>query len=143
MKVPEERRRFLLFILTGGFSALVNVGARAALSSAMPFGISVVIAYVIAMVVAYALSRAFVFEHSGRNISEELSKFAIVNAVALLQVWLVSMTMRHYIIPWLGWPFYPDLTAHFVGVASPVLTSYFGHKYFSFRPVARQPRRPE
>ncbi len=128
-----ERMRFIRFILTGGFAALVNVGVRIVLSQFMNFHAAVIIAYLIAMITAYALSRIFVFEKSGRSIAEELSKFAIVNLVAIAQVWLVTMVLNYYILPAIGWTLYPKIVAHFIGVASPVFTSYFGHKYFSFK----------
>lgn len=137
-KPADERRRFLVFLLTGGFAALVNVLARIALSKVMPFELAVIVAYLIAMVTAYALSRWFVFEKTGRSVGEELGKFAIVNVVAIAQVWLVTMALSYYILPGLGWTYYPQLLAHMIGVASPVFTSYFGHKYFSFRSAAEK-----
>ena len=127
-----ERMRFIRFVLTGGFAAGVNVVARVILSQFMNFHAAIIIAYLIAMVTAYALSRMFVFEKSGRSVAEELTKFAIVNVVAIAQVWAVTMVLNYYILPAIGWTLYPKLIAHFIGVASPVFTSYFGHKYFSF-----------
>lgn len=139
-----ERKRFLIFLLTGGFAAGVNVVIRVLLSTIMAYQIAVVVAYLIAMVTAYALSRWFVFESSGRSVGEELSKFAVVNLVAIVQVWLVTMALNYYVLPAIGWTFYPELIAHMIGVASPVFTSYFGHKYFSFRAAAStQPGKPE
>jgi putative flippase GtrA len=128
-----ERRRLVLFILTGGFAAGVNVLVRILLSYIMNFQLAVFVAYLIAMLVAYALSRKFVFEASGRSVSEELTKFAIVNVFAVAQVWLVTMALRYYILPTIGWMYHPELVSHMIGVASPVFTSYLGHKYFSFR----------
>lgn len=136
--MTSEKRRFIVFVLTGGFAAGVNVLARIALSFVMSFQLAVIVAYLIAMVVAYALSRKFVFEPSGRSVSEELSKFAIVNLVAIIQVWLVTMGLRYYILPAIGWTLYPELVSHMIGVASPVLTSYLGHKHFSFRAKSEQ-----
>lgn len=135
----DERKRFLIFLLTGGFAAGVNVIVRVLLSAFMSYQVAVVVAYLIAMVTAYALSRWFVFEASGRSVGEELSKFAIVNLVAIAQVWLVTMALNYYVLPAIGWTFYPELIAHMIGVASPVFTSYFGHKYFSFRAAAPSP----
>lgn len=127
-----ERMRFMKFIITGGFAALVNVGVRILLSLVMSYEMAVVVAYLIAMVTAYILSRLFVFEKSGRSVGEELTKFTLVNVVALVQVWLVTMALNYYVLPWMGWTFYRETVAHLCGVASPVFTSYFGHKYFSF-----------
>lgn len=126
------RRRFLVFLLVGGFSALINVAARLLLSQVMSFEAAIFVAYVVAMLTAYVLSRIFVFEASGRSVGEELTKFAIVNVVAIVQVWLVTVTLNYHVLPFLGWPYDRELTAHLIGVASPVFTSYLGHKYFSF-----------
>ncbi len=131
--VTNSHKQFLAFVVTGGFAALVNVVARIGLSQFMSFSLAIIIAYLIAMTVAYILSRYFVFAASGRSVVEEFTKFAIVNGVAIVQVWLVTMALHHYLLPAIGWGWYPELTAHFVGVASPVVTSYLGHKYFSFR----------
>lgn len=125
-------KRFLAFLLVGGFSALINVAARLMLSEIMSFEAAIIVAYIVAMLTAYVLSRLFVFEASGRSVGEELAKFAIVNLVAILQVWLVTVTLNYHVLPFLGWPFDHELTAHLIGVASPVFTSYLGHKYFSF-----------
>ncbi len=132
-----EPRRFLAFVITGGLAALVNIAARAVFSQVMAFEIAILAAYLVAMITAYVLSRLFVFDASGRSVAEEFTKFALVNLVALVQVWLVAMGLRVFVLPWLGWTLYPDLTAHILGVASPILTSYFGHKYFSFRPAQK------
>lgn len=133
--IYNERRRFAGFLLAGGLAAVVNVVARVIASEFMRFEIAVIVAYVIAMVTAFALNRAFVFEATGRSITEELTKFAIVNFVAIIQVWGVTMLLHYYILPAIGWTWHPELVSHLIGVASPVFTSYLGHKYFSFRAI--------
>jgi putative flippase GtrA len=124
--------RFLIFLIVGGVSALINVAARLLLSQVMSFEAAIILAYVVAMLMAYILSRLFVFETSGRSVGDELSRFAIVNVVAIVQVWLVTLALNYHVLPWIGWPYNHELTAHLIGVASPVFTSYLGHKYFSF-----------
>lgn len=128
-----ERRQFSVFILAGGFAAIVNILARIVASNFFRYEIAVIVAYLIAMVTAFALTRRFVFQATERPIGTELGKFAIVNLVALVQVWLVTMGLNFYAFPAIDWTFHPELFAHLIGVASPVLTSYFGHKHFSFR----------
>jgi putative flippase GtrA len=41
--------------------------------------------------------------------------------------------MRNWLLPLLGIVVFRDLLAHAIGVAVPVVSSYFGHKYISFR----------
>ena len=138
--LQREQKRFASFVLVGGFAALVNILARIVASNFMNFQIAVVLAYLIGMVTAFTLSRLYVFDRTGRSVREELTKFTIVNMVALGQVWAVTMLLNYYVLPAIGWTFHPELFAHVAGVASPVFTSYLGHKHFSFR--SSPPKKP-
>jgi putative flippase GtrA len=101
----------------------------------MSFRVAVVLAYLAGMVTAFLLSKVWVFETSGRSAGEEFAGFALVNAIAAAQVWLVSVGLAEWLFPWAGFTWHAELVAHVIGVASPVVTSYFGHKYISFRPA--------
>ncbi|WP_233350126.1 GtrA family protein [Henriciella mobilis] len=131
-------RQFLAFVLTGGFAALCNWLSRMVLSAYMSLEIAIVVAYLIGMTIAYTLSRIFVFQKSGRSVSDEYTRFALVNVVALVQVWLVTIGLADYLLPAIGWTWRPEDIAHAAGVASPVLTSYLGHRYFTFGPQAKK-----
>lgn len=123
---------FFRFALAGGVAAAVNILSRWLLSSFMRFEIAVVVAYLIGMLTAFVLTRHFVFERSERHVRSEAMRFALVNMVALMQVWIVSVGLAEWGLPWLGWVWQKDLVAHVVGVVSPIATSYFGHKKFTF-----------
>lgn len=123
---------FVRFLLVGGFSALVNIVSRFLLSRAMPFEIAVPVAYVIGMATAFALMRRFVFGASGRKAHDEFVRFAIVNLVAVVQVWIVSVGLVRFVFPMFSFAWHPEDIAHIVGVSVPVASSYFGHRHFSF-----------
>jgi putative flippase GtrA len=132
-KSKRLHRQMPIFILVGGFAALVNWTSRLVLSqNGIPLGVAVVMAYVIGMVTAYVLSRRFVFDSSGRSVANEIVRFTIVNLVALLQVWLVTMGLEYWAFPAIGWTWHSASLAHAIGVASPIVTSYLGHRYFTF-----------
>jgi putative flippase GtrA len=130
--VSGERRRFVLFVLAGGFAALVNIVSRLALSLVMPYEAAIVVAYGCGMTTAYALNKAFVFERSGRSVRDEYVRFALVNLLAVAQVWVVSVGLARLVFPALGFAWHAETVAHVIGVAVPVFTSYLGHKHFSF-----------
>lgn len=129
--------RFLRFLLTGGVAAGVNIGSRLVLSHFAIYEIAVLIAYLLGMTTAYVLARFLVFDPSGRPIESEFIRFSLINLVALAQVWLVSVGLARQLFPAIGFSWHPETVAHVVGVLSPVITSYYGHKFFSFR------RKPE
>lgn len=123
---------FLRFAVSGGIAALVNIVARIALSRVMGYDAAIVVAYLIGMTTAYILMLLFVFRASGSSMTSEYLRFGVVNMVALLQVWLVSAGLADWIFPRLGFVWHSHAVAHVIGVASPIVTSYFGHKSFTF-----------
>jgi len=130
-------RQFLLFVLTGGVAALVNVLSRIGFSLVLRFELAVLAAYAIGMVTAYILARRYVFTDSGQSVKRSFAAFALVNLVAVLQTWLVSIGLRHLLLPIIGAVALVDLVAHSFGVIVPVSTSYLGHKHVSFRASGR------
>lgn len=122
------------FLVTGGVAAGVNVASRWLLSHAMVYELAVVLAYLAGMATAYLLSRAFVFARSGRSMTDEAVRFALVNVVALVQVWAVSVGLARFGFPAIGFVWHADDIAHVIGVVIPAVTSYFGHRHFSFSP---------
>ncbi len=131
--VHSPRREFLLFLITGGVAALVNVLSRVGFSQMLRFELAVLLAYGVGMLTAYGLARKFVFLQSNTSVRRSFAAFALVNLFAVLQTWLVSVGLRNWLLPLFGIVVLCDLIAHGIGVAVPVLSSYFGHKYISFR----------
>lgn len=126
------------FLVTGGVAAGVNVASRWLFDLVMPFEVAIVVAYLAGMITAYTLSKLFVFSRSGRSVSDEFLRFAIVNVVALAQVWVVSVGLARYVFPAIDFTWHADDVAHVIGVVIPAVTSYLGHRHFSFaaRPAA-------
>ena len=129
----SARREFLLFLITGGLAALVNVISRVGLSQLLSFELAVLLAYGVGMLTAYVLARKFVFLESRTSVRRSFAAFSLVNLFAVLQTWLVSVGLRYWLLPLLGIVVLRDLIAHSVGVLVPVVSSYFGHKHISFR----------
>ena len=127
-----ETRRFVAFLMTGGLAAALNVASRVVFDLVMPYEAAVVVAYLVGMTTAFFLARLFVFEASGRSLHVEYGRFALVNVAALMQVLVVSVGLAKLAFPAVGLHWNAELIAHIVGVLSPVLVSYQGHKRFSF-----------
>ena len=127
-----ETRRFIAFLVTGGLAAGVNVASRILFALVVPYEAAVVMAYLVGMTTAFLLARLFVFEASGRSLQVEYGRFALVNVAALMQVLAVSVGLAKLAFPAVGFAWHAELIAHVIGVLSPVLISYQGHKRFSF-----------
>ena len=120
------------FLMTGGIAAAVNLASRYLLNLAMPFEVAVVLAYLLGMVTAYVLARRFVFGASDRSMASEFKRFAIVNVFALALVWGISVGLARIVFPMVGFTWHADDVAHLVGVLAPAVTSYFGHRLYTF-----------
>lgn len=126
-------RQFAHFLVVGGIAAAVNVLSRIVYGAWVGYSASIVMAYLTGMVVAFLLARTYVFPGGRNSVRRSAFYFTLVNAVALLQTWLVSITLADHVFPTLGIRQHAETLAHVIGVGTPVVTSYIGHREWSFR----------
>lgn len=127
-----ERRRFLRFLLTSGAAAGVNLGARCLFNLFVDFEIAVFISFWFGVTTAYLLAKSYVFDSSGQSPASEFRRFLGVNVVALILVWTVSVGLARGIFPAIGFTWHAEDFAHVIGVLSPAVFSYFGHRFYTF-----------
>lgn len=121
--IREERLRFLMFIVVAGLSVPVNLVSRVLFSLVTWFEVAVVLSHLCGMVVAFTLAKLFVFEPSGKSIRSEFARFTLVNIASLAQTWIIAVGLVKFVWPMLGMAFHPELTGHFIGLASSAITS--------------------
>lgn len=124
--------QFSRFLVAGGIAAGSNFGSRFVFSTFMPYGVSIVFAYLVGMVVAFVLMRGHVFDAGNGPILDQAVKFTTINALAVIQTLVISLLLASWLLHWLS-DDDSEALAHLVGVLVPVVTSYFGHKYLTFR----------
>ena len=132
--------QFLLFSIVGGFAALVNIVARLMFNIVAPFEIAVVLAFPLALTTAFFLNRQFVFKARDGEVASQYACFLMINVVALLQVFVVSVLLARLVFPWAGFRWQAETVAHVVGVLSPILSSYLLHKNFTFGAAPKKSR---
>lgn len=124
--------QFIKFLIAGAIGAAANVGSRFIFSEFFRFEIAIVLAYFVGMSIAFIIMKIFVFNiQSNINITY-IIKFSVVNCLAIAQTYLISIFFAYWLLPYLGVIDSTELYGHIVGVLFPVLTSYIGHKYFTF-----------
>ena len=127
-------RRFFTFLVCGGLAALINIGSRWLLSLVVPYVIAIVIAFCLGLLSGFILFKYFVFKSAGSNRArQETFWYLLINLLALAQTLIVSVFLADYFFPWVGMTFRPRDIAHVIGVGIPVIASYLGHKYLTFR----------
>jgi putative flippase GtrA len=130
-------RQFVAFLVTGGMAAAVNFGSRIVYNLWVGFSTAIVLAYLTGMVTAFVLAKLFVFRDSTQATHRSAMFFVLVNGIAVLQTWAISMALGYYVLPALGVQHFVREIAHAIGVMVPVFTSYLGHKRWSFASSAR------
>lgn len=126
-------RQFLAFLAVSGLAAAANVGSRVAFDLAMPYTAAIVCAFCVGISVAFVLNKLLVFRQATRPVPQQMFWFLLINLTALLQTLCVSLLLVHWVFPLLGFDTHAETVAHGIGVAIPAVTSFFGHRYFSFR----------
>lgn len=124
--------RSLKYVGVGLFAALVNVFARLLFNRFTSYEVAVALAFPVALTVAFVLNRSFVFDGESGDAKGQYLKFAIVNLLALAQVWLISVGLANIAFPAMNFTWNAETVAHIIGVGSPIFTSYFAYKYFVF-----------
>ena len=95
-------RQFVIFLVTGGLAAAVNFGSRIVYNQWVEFSSAVILAYLTGMITAFLLARTFVFTDGSQSVKRSATFFVLVNAVAVLQTWGISMLLAYYVLGWLG-----------------------------------------
>lgn len=125
--------QFLRFLVAGGIAAMANFGSRFVLSIFFSYGVAVFFAYLVGMMVAFLLMRGHVFNASQGPLAQQVTKFIGVNLLAVCQTLAISLLMARWLLPSVGIQNHVEALGHLVGVLVPVITSYFGHKFLTFR----------
>jgi len=120
------------FLFLGGCAAGVNWLSRFAWGTVAPFGVAVPLAYVTGMAVAFVLFRNFVFPKVATPMRTQVRNFVLVNVVGFSLTWALSMILVRWLFPAIGFEFYPEAVGHAVGIVAPTLSSWYGHKHFTF-----------
>ena len=128
----SARSQFAGFLLAGGIAAAVNFLSRILFNQVLGYATSIVLAYLVGMVTAFLLNRHAVFAPSGKSVKVEAFWFSVVNVLAVLQTLVISLLLANWGLPALGIDAFRKEIAHAIGIAVPAVTSYFGHRYWTF-----------
>ena len=125
-------KQFVKFLLTGGVAATLNFGSRFVYSFFMAFDLAIIFAFFTGLASGYILTRLFVFTDGRHSRTKEITYYTLVNLIALIQTWVISVILAHHILPHVFSASTSEALGHLAGVVFPVFTSYIGHRYFTF-----------
>jgi len=132
-------RQFATFLMTGGTAAAINFSSRFLYNLLVTFPVAVALAYLTGMVTAFTLAKLFVFRRASRPTAHSAVLFGVVNLLAFAQTWIISVGLAYQVFPAIGLHQHDKAIANLIGIIFPVFTSFFGHKYISFRETGDAP----
>jgi len=127
---------FMRFLAAGGIAALVSFVSRIFFNRWTSYTTAIVLAYIVGMATAFILNRLFVFTNATNRTRDQIFWFVAVNVVAVVQTVITSLLLANYILPYLRIEWHRHEIAHFLGMVTPVFTSFLGHKHLSFSSAA-------
>lgn len=132
-RAPAGPVEFVRFVATGSIAAVVNLATRYLLNFITPFEVAVVLAYLAGMVVAFFLFQRLIFKNPGTPLKRRVVRFTQVNMLGLVLAEATSIALARWLFPAIHWTIRPFDVAHLIGVSVPAVSSYFLHKYYTFR----------
>jgi putative flippase GtrA len=125
--------QFSYFLISGGVASLLNWISRFFFSQFFDFQTSVVLAFFVGLLSGFFLMRLLVFKRPQNSVKSQVLRYIGVNMFALPQTFLVSVLVLSLMESVTRANYFTEAVAHAAGIVAPVFTSYFGHKYFTFR----------
>ena len=129
---------FIRFLITGGVATLGNMGTVWVTHHFASFKWSLAAGLLCGSAISFLMSKVFAFRSRTWNDAHgEAVRFALVYGGGVIIYWFVS-TNIHPLLLVAHFPLQvADLGAVFCGGVVMALTSYFGHRFFTYR---RSPR---
>jgi putative flippase GtrA len=129
-----ETRHFVQFVALGGCASAANWLSRFPLEHFMSFSMAVFFSYMLGMLIAFTLFNRYVFPASSRPLADQIKFFVLVNIAGVIQAWGASMVLVYHVFPAIGFigPLVEPI-GHGIAIGIPTLSSYFGHKFLTFK----------
>ena len=126
-------KQFFRFLLVGGFAAFANITSRIIFSKFFSYKLSIIFSFLVGLTTGFILMRNYVFVFQKNLIYRQIQRFILINLLNLIQIYFISLALNSLMSLLITKVELVELIAHIVGVLFPVITSYFAHKYFTFK----------
>jgi putative flippase GtrA len=127
-------REFARFVLSGVAATIGNVTAVWLARRFLSFDIALLAGIATAITISFALSKFFAFRSRSWNRTVgEAARFLIVYATGCAMYWMVAVIIRKFLLAHGVAVEAAELVGILVGAGTMMLTSYCGHRFFTYR----------
>lgn len=129
-----DLREMVRFLLSGGVATGGNLAAVWLVRPFTSFTVALLVGIAVGMTLSFLLSKLFAFQSRDWSATKgEAGRFLIVYGLGLVFYWLAAMGGR-VVFNMMGVPMLiAESLAILGGAGVMVVTSYFGHRFFTYR----------
>ena len=134
-----DPREFVRFVVTGALATVGNLAVVWGLRAAVPYVVALSCGIAAGFVLSFLLTRLFAFRPAVRDgTGRALARFLLVYAGGVAVNLAVAVVSGKVILPhWLDARM-ADMAGAFLGAGCMTFTSYFGHRFFTYRTGGRE-----
>jgi putative flippase GtrA len=137
-----DTREFARFIFTGVTATVGNIAAVGLARFFVSFEIALGAGIVAGFALSFTLSKFFAFRsRSWKRGGGEAARFLIVYAVGCAVYWVVAVVCARIVLARGVTPETAEMAGILIGAGTMTLTSYLGHRFFTYRTYQRTDER--
>jgi putative flippase GtrA len=134
-------REFTRFVVSGLAATIGNIGTVWLARRFLSFEIALIAGIATAIAISFSLSKFFAFRSPAwSRAAGEAVRFLIVYATGCAIYWTAAVVLRNLLLAHGMAVEVAELGSILVGAGSMMLTSYFGHRFFTYRTYQRTKR---
>ncbi|KMO40903.1 hypothetical protein VQ02_06945 [Methylobacterium variabile] len=134
-------REFVRFVGTGVTATIGNLAAVWIVARHGSFGLALLAGSIAGFILSFVLSKLVAFRaRSWDRAWAEALRFTLVHGAGAVVYWVVGFAVGRYVLPHLLDRPLSELGGAFVGAGVMTATSYFGHRFFTYRTYAPRSR---
>jgi putative flippase GtrA len=125
---------FLRFIVTGVVATIGNIAAFWCVRPFMSFETALPVGIMVGLTISFLMSKLFAFgSPSWKRAGGEIARFLMVYATGCGIYWMIAVLIRWLAVRNGAAVNVAEMGGLLMGAATMALTSYFGHRFFTYR----------
>jgi len=127
-------RELFRFVISGGIAAVANVSTVAIVRTYVSFEPALIVGIVIGIILSFVLTKFFAFRSRQVSLAGgELYRFVIVYGFGLAVYWLSAIWVHTLLVSVGAALETAEVFGILFGAGLMAMTSYFGHRFFTYR----------
>ena len=129
-----DSREAARFVVAGGAATVGNVATVAIARTMLSYSAALVCGVVTGMTLSFLLSKFFAFRaRTWSRARGEAGRFLIVYGFGVLIYYVTAIQVRATLVGFQAAPATADIAGVLVGAGLMTVSSYFGHRFFTYR----------